>query len=194
MNSEEWKARIRHWVNQIANEMAPSGNDFVVLAAKRNNSKRAFVTGQSHDPVTVEAGAIDQALGLDGASRSIEHGLARAFDDGADFASRQDLAAAPSNEFGIFLCDDSIIRDAGTRDHHGGNTGAVRLDLAQLLWSNHREAWHAIRRATPHQFTKACPFGFVRRNDNLSADFIRNVVFAAKIHHLHGAGHAVLRF
>ena len=193
MNTEKRKTGIRHRVDQIAHQLAAGGNDLVVFAPEGNDAKPIVFPSQSHDPIAVQARAIDHAARFDVTYCGFQNDPGWRLHDASYFAASEDLPAGASNQLGIFLRDERVIGDSGPRHIKRGDARRVRLDIAQLLWPNLREAGHAVCGAAAHEFLKAGELRFAGRDHDLSADFVWDAVFAAELHHRTCAGHAILR-
>src|SRR2546430_15478799 len=62
MNAEKWKLRIRHRINQVADQKPAFGFDFVVFTSERHDANLPFLSRQFADAVTVQPGAVDQKI------------------------------------------------------------------------------------------------------------------------------------
>src|SRR5579864_6883509 len=59
MDTKEWKLGIGHWIDEISHQVSTLWLQFIVFAPKRNNSSIRLRSGQSRNPITMQAGAID---------------------------------------------------------------------------------------------------------------------------------------
>src|SRR5207248_1039680 len=94
VNSEEGKARIGDRVDQIPHQIAARRNDFVVLAAERDNLQSLRISGQPHDAIAVKSAAVDREIRLNRAARRLKGDLSRISLDAFHSALRQDLPTA----------------------------------------------------------------------------------------------------
>src|SRR5207302_2672099 len=83
------------------------------------------------DPVTVQAGAVDQVAGLHVPRRALDHQPAAVGVDGGDLRPQEDFAVALADAFGQPPADLAVVDDAGLGDVERPDPGGVRLQLAQ---------------------------------------------------------------
>src|SRR2546423_1732920 len=194
MDAEEWESWISNRVNQITNEMSSCGKNLVVFPAKWNDLQVRVIAGEFHDPVAVEAGAINHASGPDSAESRFEDDAVIMFLDAANFTASQDLAACLLNEFRILSRDRSVVGNTGTRYGHRRNAATIGLNFSQLLGPNHYKSRHFVGYAATHQLCKTSTLGFIGCDDDFAANIVWNGVLAAKLNHSPCTGDAVLCF
>src|ERR1700741_666930 len=75
MDTKEWKLGIGHWIDEVSNQVSTLWFQFIVFAPKRNNSSIRFRSGQSSNPITMQAGAIDYQTSGDISARRFQYGF-----------------------------------------------------------------------------------------------------------------------
>ena len=81
------------------------------------------------------------------------------------------------------VADRLVINDAFLWDAQSGEAGGVGFNLAELGGVEPLKAFEAVLVAAGFEIAEALDFGFVRGDNDFSADFMGDPVFAAEIGH-----------
>ena len=92
---------------------------------------------------------------------------------------RQHLAACCSDIVRVRRGDKAEIDDPGLRRVKRAQTRGVRLQLAQPLGADQLETGHTVRRPSPLQLLESRELGLRRRDDDLAAKPVRNLLLVA---------------
>ena len=174
--------------------MAAFGGYLVILPAEGHNDRARFGARQPGDPVAVEAGAVDRSARGEVALGCLDHCLATPPRETSDLGSHDDISAACLHKRGVFLRDGNVVGDSRRRHMQGANSGAVRLNLAQLFRAEDGKVGDAIGHASPVKLLERGQLVFAGSDHHLAANFMGDAVFPAECHHCGCPLHAGLGF
>src|SRR5439155_20156671 len=135
MDTEKRKPRIRHGVDQVLHQEVPRRNQFVVLAAKRNDAHSRINSAHSRNAIGLKSSTIDDSFRPNMPRIGLEDQLAAS------------SAAADDTRFGFQVttaiqrhsahCPNygRVVGDARRRDKKTTNPGSMRLMLANFFRS-----------------------------------------------------------
>src|SRR5579859_7709757 len=119
VDAEKRKARIRDRINQRTHQRGALGNQIIVFAAKWNDHRGWLVSRHAADAVTVKSRAINQCIGGERAPRRLDRDFILRTPDARRRCRGENTSAVRSNQFSVFLADQSVICDAGRWNHEG---------------------------------------------------------------------------
>ena len=138
-----------------------------------------MIRGSSDSPeahreaVGPEPGAGDRACRGDRAGGRVEDRRGAAARDAAHRDARVDLGAEPADLGGHRSCDRGEVDDAGLGGVERGDSGGVRLDLAQLRRAEAAQPRDAVRATSAGELVQGGQLGLVERDDELAAALVR---------------------
>ena len=145
VDAQEREARVGHRVDHPLGQVGLLGLQLEVVAPERHDLRALVGAGHRGHAVGLEAGAGDQVAGRDDLVKGglEQHPVVLAADAG-DLVAGQDLAAELGDVVGVVPGDLAPVDDAGLGREDALDAGAVRLDLADLLWADHPDAGDAV--------------------------------------------------
>jgi len=190
MHAEKWQRGIGNGINQMPDEMFTSGRQFPIIAAKRNDAGGGVQAGGLGHAVAVQAGAVDDKVGLDLALRGADDLPSAAGANAKRGGVGADLVPNGEDQFRHLPHDSRIVDDALLWHAQSGESGRVGFDLPNCGALEPLQATQSIGGATGLQLTQPHDLGLVDRKDDLPANIVRYPVLAAERHHfpdsLHG--------
>ena len=190
VDAEEGEAGVGDGVDEVADEGVALGAELVVFAAKGDDFDGAGFAGEGGDAVGVEAGAVDEVIGVDisgggwgfdppaGAVGGDFFRAAVKFEGAPEFFDFDDEAGA----------DLGVIDDAFLGDVEGCEAADVGLDFEHFFALEEAEAGEAVGGAAFVEAVEAFEFGFVGGDDEFAADFVGDGVGLAEGDHFADAG------
>lgn len=178
MDPKEREGRVRHGVDEVADEVLAGGLEHVVFPSEGDDASLALFAGEGGDAVAVEPGAVDQEVGLE---LAIEP---PAGFDPSDGGAGPDLGASGSEALDHGVADVLVVDDALLRDAERLDPGGVGFDLADLFRAEEFQAGQAVLLAAGVEVVEAREFGLFGGDDELAADLVADAVLLAKGHHL----------
>ena len=88
-----------------------------------------------------------------------------------------------SEDLGVFFADGGVVGDARAGHQHAQQAAAVRLNFAQLFLLQQSQSGEAVGFSAIEQGVEARDLLGAGGDDDFAADFVRQVVGAAKFHH-----------
>ena len=159
-------------------------NQVVVFAAKGHDPDFGFLAGHPADAVAVQSGTIDHIFGGEGSATGLDHHLAGPRRTNARTSVPVlRRAALSSQNLGVFFADRGVVGDARAGHQHAQQAAAVRLNFAQLFLLQQPQSGEAVGLSAIQQGVEARDLLGVGGDDDFAADFVRQVVVAAKFHH-----------
>ena len=181
MHAEKRELRVGHGINQIAYEKLAVRFDLVVFAAERHDADFALLARQLAETVAMQAGAVDEKLGLEISGGRFDGPTARRGTQGDGFCPSHN--ATPL--LGHFRRQDRanfrVVRNPFLRHMERSHTADVRLDFAHLFRFQKLQSLQSILPAALVQGIQ------------LAANLVGNVVFSAESNHFLNAGHCQTR-
>ena len=143
--------------------------------------------------IAVQSGAIDNVFGGEGSASGFDHHFRTTGNHSLYLGSGTYSSALRSDDLGIFPANRGVVGDAGARHPHAQHAAAVRLNLAHFFRLQQPQSGQAVGLSALEQDFQARDFFFAGGHDDFPADFVRQVVLAAKFHHGRGSLYAELR-
>ena len=141
--------------------------------------------------IGVKAGARDDALRLDRPSTRLHDESRLRLAPRKHFSFEVNLGAALFDLGGESAADHRVVDDPGVEHVQRGNTGDVRLQLAQPLDPDHLGA-DAVQLAASFELGEARPIVVIERDHDLAAHCVLDLVLPAVLDHRRAAGAAEL--
>src|SRR5271165_2556227 len=186
--AEERELRIGHRVNEIVDEMLAFRLELVVLPAKGNDLCLIPRTSHAAHTVAMQAGAVDDEIGLIIAAARINVPVPVAIQM-RDFRREPDIPATSGNFAYHGARHGRVVHNAFLRNTKRFNTGGMGFDFANLLALEQFYALETVGDAALHQIVQAREFFRLGGNHDLSAEIERDVMLLAELHHLPNALH-----
>ncbi len=174
MNAQERKSRIRHGVNQVANQVPAIRPQKIIFAAERHNAELRTTSGERRHAIRLQTRAADQEV-------TVELAVFRIFETPAGFVPSHlidtgsgDHAATPPGDDLLERRDNAaIINDAffGYMDRR--QSGSMRLPLTQFRRGEALQPLEPVRLAPLKEIVEARDLFRCGRDDHLSADLVR---------------------
>jgi hypothetical protein len=180
VDSEEGKRGVGHGVDEVADEMARFGGELEILSAEGDDADVVFCAGELGDAVAEKAGAVDEVAAIEFACGGFENPAGEVVLDRQDAGAGLENAAEALDFVNKGVADGLVIDDAFLRNAQRGEAGGMGFDFAELLSAKPLEAFEAVLGSTRFEFAKATDFGFICGDDDFSADFVGDPVFAAE--------------
>ena len=189
MNAEKWKLRIRHRINQVPNQKLAFGFDFIVFTSERHDANLPFLSRQFADAVAVQAGAVDQKIPFIIAGGCLREPAGGRGVECRRFRAQDHARALCGKLLRQRFADSGVIHDPFLRNMKSSNTPDVRFDLPHLFGLEQRQPLQAVLLSALVQGAQPRRLGLIHGHDQLAADFVRDVVFAAERDHFLDARH-----
>jgi len=181
MNAEERERGVGDGVDEMVDEVLAGGLEEVILAAEGDDAGVAAFSGEGGDPVAVEAGAVDEEVGL---VFSVKDPSRFDFGDGRVC---EDLGTGGPEKGDHGVADVLVVDDTFLGDTEGEEAGGMGFDFADLFRGEEVEAGEAVLLAAGVEVVKAREFGGIGGDDELAADFVADGVLLAEGEHLANA-------
>ena len=169
MDPEERERRVRHRVDEPADEMTPLGPKHEVVAPERHDPRLHRGVRQCGEPVGVDASTDDDACGLDRPGTRLHERDPATPGETDDLAPEQELTARGPNVVGVRLRHASEVDHRGLGRVQRADTGDVRLQLAQPLGADQLDTRDAVRERPAMELLETGELGGVGRDDDLPA-------------------------
>ena len=178
MNAEEGEGGVGDGVDEMVDEVLTGGFEEIVFPAKGDDAGVAAFSGEGGDAVAVEAGAVNEEVGL---VFSVKDPVGFDFGDGGVC---EDLGTGRGEEGDHGVADVLVVDDAFFGDAEGEEAGGMGFDFANLFGGEEKEAVETVLLATGVEVVEAGEFGGVGGDDEFAADFVTDRVFLAEGEHL----------
>ncbi len=178
MNAEEGKGWVGDGVDEMVDEVLAGGLEEVVFAAEGDDAGVAPLAGEGGDAVAVEAGAIDEEVGV---VFPVEDPTWFDFGDGG---VREDLGTGGGEECDHGVADVLVVDDTFFGDAEGEEASGMGFYFADLFGWEEAEAAEAVLLAAVVEVVETREFGGVGGDDKFAADFVADRVFLAEGEHL----------
>ena len=189
MHTQKRELRIWHGINQVAHQPFAALNQFIVLATERNDSRLAFLAGQTGDAVAMQPGAVHEVPAGKLTLGCRPDPLATALLEPRDARAGLHVTAIGRDASLEFAANCRVIDDALLRHAQRSDAADVRLALKHRLAPEKLDALKSVLPAALLEFAQALQLGVVARHDQFAADLMRDVGFPAKLDHLPDAPH-----
>ena len=184
MDAEKRQAGIGHGVDQAAATARDLRGQREVATPKRDDRRPCGVSSRrSGQTVGVEPGARDRAARFDGAAAGLDPDAAAVVLE-LRHGGRECDRIAGAFELGLECLRDAPEVDQTTlRNMQPRDPGDVRLDVAQSARGQKPETGEAVAARSPFELLELRPLAFVRRDDELSRDRVRDLMLVAEVDH-----------
>src|SRR6185312_12823824 len=173
MDSQKGKAWIGYRIDQGTHQVATLGAKLVILSTKRNDSQRQLRACKSRNAIAVQTCAIDQGFRCAWSRRRFDCELRTGITNSVDRSRRPNVDARAGRQFGVFFRYKSVIGNSRSGNQQSGNSGGVRLVIANLFRRQHPHTRNAVRQCSAMELLERRLLWFLDRHDHFSADFIR---------------------
>ncbi len=187
MYAKKGKFGIGNRIDERAHQVGSLRNQEIIFSAKGHDPNFRFLACHPAHAVAVESGAVDHVFRGECSASCFDHHFRAARQHSLDLSSRSYGPALRGHNLCVFPADCGVICDAGTRHPHAQHAAAVRLNLAYLFRLQQAQSGKAIGLSTLEQHFQARDFAIGRGHNDFPADFMRQVVLAAKFHHGRGS-------
>ncbi len=178
VDAEEREGGVGDGVNEMIDEELAGGFEEIVFAAEGDDAGVAAFPGEGGDAVAVEAGAVDEEIGL---VLAVED---PAWFDFGDGGARENLGAGAPQEGDHGVADVLVVDNSFFGDAEGEEAGGVGFDFADLFGGKEAEAAEAVLLAAGVEVVEAGEFGGVGGDDEFAADFVADGVLLTEGEHL----------
>jgi hypothetical protein len=173
---------VGYGINEIPHEILPRGRKLVILATEGHDSGIVTHSRSAAYAVTLQAAAIDDEIGFMNFSMSLNAPEGEPLET-YDLRGEADRSASRPN-LAHHRLSHSVIVDYTLRRHMKcRKPRGMRLELANLRWSEQAQAFKAIRCTALLECVEPLKLLFVRSDDKLAAYLMRDIVLAAEVHH-----------
>ena len=193
VHAEEWERGIGNGINQVPDEVRAGGCQFPIIAAKGDDARLGTQAGRSGDAVAMQAGAVDDEVGLDVTLRGADDLPSAAGANAEGGGACANLVAGGEDQFRHLAHHSRVVDDALLRHTQSGEASRVGFDLPNGSALEPLQAAQSIGRSTRFELAQSHDFGRVDREHDLSTDIMRNPILATKCHHLPNTLHSELR-
>ena len=189
VHAEERQVGVGHRIDQVADERGGARHQLVELAAERHDLQVvAHTVGRRHQ-VRLQPGAVHEHACVDVAAVGANGDRVRTLVDRDRPVTESNLGSRARDLRRQRVRDTREVDDAGLGDVQRGDTGDVRLQLAQSLVSDPFRV-HAVGDRAFLELVEPRQLALVDRDDDLAALLERHVVLGAELLHLEPAAHA----
>ena len=194
VDSKEGEGGVGDGVDEVADEMPCFGGEFEILATEGNDANVVFRAGERGDAVAEKPGAIDEVGSLEFPGGGFENPAAEVVVDGYNAGTGLENSAEALDLANEHVADGLVIDDTFLWNVQGGEASGVGFDLAESCGIQPLETFEAVLGSARFEFTEADDFGFVRGDNELSADFMGDSVFTAELGHEPNPAHGEAGF
>lgn len=185
VDAEEGEGGVGDRVNEVPNEVLGFGGEFVVFAAEGNDAGFWFFACEASDSVGVEAGAVDEKVGLGGvAVFCVEEPAGEAAFDTSDVEVGENGGAVGLDLAGELGDDCGVVNDAFFGDVDSCKAVAVGFNFTDLLGGEPAEAFESVGLAAVEEVLESGDFVLCSSDDDFAADFVGDLVLLAEGGHL----------
>ena len=128
MHAEEGEGGVGYGVDEMIDEVLAGGFEEIVFAAEGDDAGVGLFAGEGGDTVALEAGAVDQEIGL---VLAVEDPTGFDFGDGC---ACEDLGSGSFEEGDHGFADLWVVDDAFFGDAEGEKAGGVGFNFSDLVW------------------------------------------------------------
>jgi len=189
VDAEEGEGGVGHGVDEVTDEVARFGGEFEILSTERDDADIVFGSSEGGDAVTEKTGAVDEVGAFKFPCGGFKDPTAEVVMDSENACAGLKSSAEALDFANEGVTDRLVIDDAFLWNAQCCEAGGMGFDFAELLSAKPLEAFEAVLGSTRFEFAKATDFGFVCGDDDFSADFVGDPVFAAEIRHQTDSAH-----
>ena len=190
MHPQKGEARVGNRIDQPFDQVMAAGRQLVVLAAEGNDADVGVLPRHPRQAVGVEAGAVDDVPGLQGAAFRFQSGGAGRR-PGADYGGAgKNVAAGRLELAGVGVGHAHIVHNAGMRRPQGAHAGGVGFNLRQPFRADNLQVGNAVGYAPLVEVLQPSQLAFVGGDNHLAAGVVFNFVAVAEVNETVFAGHA----
>lgn len=181
VNTEEGEGGVGDGVDEVVDEVLAGGFEEIVFAAEGDDAGVTALAGEGGDAVAVEAGAVNEEVGL---MFAVEDPARFNFGDGCVC---EDLGTGSSQEGDHGVADVLVVDDAFFGDAEGKEAGGMGFDFADLFRGEEAQTVESVLLAAGEEVVEAGEFGRIGSDDEFAADFMADGVLLAEGEHLANA-------
>ena len=194
MYAQEREARIRHRVDQVLHLVLALLSEVVVVAAEADDLLLHLGAILAREAIALQPTAEDHVARGVRAFGGAHHGVLACLIGSQELLTQAHAAVGLTcgRDAGHLLGGTPEIDDAGAAHTHPGDALTVRLDLADLLWSDPFHAFDAVGDAGVVDLLQARQFVLVGGHDEFAAYIVLNAMLLGEGDEFAASGNTIL--
>ena len=176
MHTKKGKLRVRDRIDEIPHQIPAFGLQLIIFTSEGDNASRGIRSGQFCDAITVQTCTIDDAAPCQRFLGCLQHRLPAPSVNGLSF-TQPELSAILFDQFRELRTNIGKVNDSSGWNMEAGQTLYMRLEFVHLR-GNQSPHSQSVSNCSLEKLLQKRNFLLVRRDNDLSADFVADSMFA----------------